>query len=308
MDAAIDSFRNAIAVRPDYALGWFNLGTALGVDPALTSFIGSQGALGKAAKLDSAFRDASPTYVTDVNAYDSGLDLSKPLPPDWSAAVERQSLAPTFGIGIAIVAVLQAARALVGDHVTSSITERLLGLSNRLPSRTLGRLPAPGTIAVFVCAGITSWGLLTAMPPTAPGRTAALAVSLLLAVAYVGARLALDPAARHTLSLGGTLVGLVCAPLGIGFAPVPVLETPVSRTARLAPQLMLTALSLVAICASALTGVPLARVTAQAALMLLSSSLVPLPPFDGDQVPTRWGLPLAIGLAAPTALFAMRLI
>ncbi len=308
IDGAIAAFRNAVGVRSSYARGWFNLGTALANQGGLANFIWGQGALGRAAAMDAAFRGADPEYLSDVTVYDSGLDLSKPLPPDWSAANERQPLSPTYGIGIAIVAILQAVRALAGDHVSSAITERLLGIASRLKLRRQIRLPGTAVISVLVSSALVAWGLLSALPASLPGRVVAVLVALMLPVAFVCARLALAPRTQHTLSAGGTLVGLACAPVGIGFAPVPVLNSATSAHARWAPQYLLAVVSLVAIGVTVLTGVPLARVTSQAALMVLASSLVPLSPFDGEHLPTKLGLPVAIGLALPTVAFAMHLL
>ncbi|MDR1078958.1 MAG: tetratricopeptide repeat protein, partial [Propionibacteriaceae bacterium] len=52
VDAARQAFRQSITVLPDYALGWFNLGTLESAQPGIRSFLLAEGALGRATRLD----------------------------------------------------------------------------------------------------------------------------------------------------------------------------------------------------------------------------------------------------------------
>ena len=82
-EEAATALRRAVGARPDYALGWFNLGVVHSrMGPARV--LESQGALARAFELDPALRDRRRTLTIDARTYRTGLDLSKPLPPRWS--------------------------------------------------------------------------------------------------------------------------------------------------------------------------------------------------------------------------------
>ncbi|HXZ72610.1 MAG TPA: hypothetical protein VEH31_17310, partial [Streptosporangiaceae bacterium] len=78
--AAASALRKAVGARPDYALGWFNLGV-LYAQMGSAHLLASQGAFGQALTLNAALRQRDRRLTIDANVYRTGLDLSKPLPP-----------------------------------------------------------------------------------------------------------------------------------------------------------------------------------------------------------------------------------
>jgi tetratricopeptide (TPR) repeat protein len=109
-DEAVRALRRAVGARPDYALGWFNLGVLYsGMGPA--SVLASQGALAQAFELDPGLRDRRRVLTIDAQVYRTGLDLSKPLPPGWSfAQLQRRALVPSAGLLAVLVLGLGLAR------------------------------------------------------------------------------------------------------------------------------------------------------------------------------------------------------
>lgn len=83
LEEAIRSFRNAVAINPEFATGWANLGRALMMAHPVASFVEAQGALGRAGTLQHQLRGTQPDLQIDESVYDTGLDLSRPLPPNW---------------------------------------------------------------------------------------------------------------------------------------------------------------------------------------------------------------------------------
>src|SRR6266536_3894827 len=91
----------AVGVNDRYALGWFNLGVALShLGPS--RFLAAQGALSRAVQLDPSLRFRKMGVVSDDEPYFTTLDLSKPLPPQWSFATSRRR----GGFAVATVVVL----------------------------------------------------------------------------------------------------------------------------------------------------------------------------------------------------------
>ena len=101
---AADALRRAVGADPRYALGWFNLGVALGHLGPL-HYPASQGSLGRAGQLDPRFQHHPPVPVFDDVPDATNLDLSKPLPAHWTFA-DTQRQAPIAAAGLAAILLL----------------------------------------------------------------------------------------------------------------------------------------------------------------------------------------------------------
>lgn len=301
---AIGRFRQAVAGNPDYPAGWHNLGVAWAATGHFGDSVRSQGALGRAATLDPAFRDADADWVTDTTVYDPGLDLSKPLPKDWAAGTNRKPLPVAFAIPLLLASALHVVRALVSENLYGRLTEWALGWTRRRPFSSLV-VPRWGElVAVLVCALVLGAGMGSTLGWTPWVTAAGFLASLLTVWSYVTTRKLLSSGLTHHASVGGTIVGVLGAPFGVSFAPVPVVEGQVRPWVRWAPLAVTAALAVIAMGLTMTTGVPVVRAVAQAALLVVGSSLIPIEPFEGTKVPRALSLPLAITLAVPTVAFS----
>ena len=125
--AAREAFEKAVELRPGYATGWFNLGVAGSdaSDPA--GFLKAQGAMGKATRLDGRFRDADRAPAFDEEVYDSGLDLSRPIPDDWKLVKTSRSRPSLIGLGLLLLVLFRIGWALGSDWVVGRGLERAIG-------------------------------------------------------------------------------------------------------------------------------------------------------------------------------------
>lgn len=308
-EAARRAFRQAVGARPDYALGWFNLGvleSASGPDrlPA------AQDALGRAYELDSTLRDRRRKLVIDASVYRTSLDLSKPLPPAWSLAdVQRRAtttsagLLATLGLGLAL------ARA-AGRQGTKSAQDWLEPLHQRLQALpALSRLRHPAwavtaTVATFVLAVLRR-------PPGAVETLAYVAGILALASAAIGARTVV--AGRHHVWatqatwLPSAGFGIATGAAGFPWAPLPVVK-PKDADARvhLAAPLVLAVVALLLFTEAAWLRAPLIEAWALAALTMSASLLLPIDPLDGAHT-GKAGIAAAAGVVAGAVLVALGL-
>ena len=91
--AAETALRQAVGASPGYPLGWFNLALAESrLGPS--GLLASQGAFATANALDPALRDRQHKMTIDASVYRTALDLSKPLPPNWSISQLQQPAPP----------------------------------------------------------------------------------------------------------------------------------------------------------------------------------------------------------------------
>lgn len=307
-EEAATALRRAVGARPDYALGWFNLGVVYSrMGPARV--LVSQGALARAFELDPALRDRRRTLTIDARTYRTGLDLSKPLPPHWSfSQLQDRSLAPATGLLAVLVLGLGLAR-VAGSGTQTELAQRWLESTverlERLP--LVNRLQNPSwALAVTV--------LVFALPVVlhARGRpvdVGALAVGvLLLALVAMRARTLVARQrglAIHNESWGpGVAFGMATAVVA-PWAPLPVVHTKddVPRMHAAAP----VALSLVGVALfveSAAFQVPLTRSLAAAALIMVASVLVPVGPLDGAKL-GRTGLLAGAGVVGAAVLLGL---
>jgi cellulose synthase operon protein C len=135
-DAAAESaLRQAIGASPGYALGWFNLGVLEGRRGPL-HLLASQGAFAKAFALDATLKDRRHDLTIDASVYRTALDLSKPLPPQWSLA-ETQKAVPVAAVGLLAVLLLAVGLARASSPGGTDLTTQWLEpLGERLNGST----------------------------------------------------------------------------------------------------------------------------------------------------------------------------
>jgi tetratricopeptide (TPR) repeat protein len=304
---AQDALRQAVGAAPGYALGWFNLGVVESRRGPLR-LLTSQGAFAKAFTLDPTLKDRKHELTIDGSVYRTALDLSKPLPPQWSLA-QTQKSAPVASVGLLAIAMLGVglARASGGRggafarQWLEPVTERLNKI--RGPSWIQGA--AVGvivTVIAFLFTYLRHAGSVTEIVAYCVG------VVLLGGLAYF-AREAI--AARQAVGVAqsswtpGLALGLVTGALGTPWAPLPVARTDTeSRHVHLAAPLALAAVSLALFVEVAWLDVPLTGAFAVAALIMTSSTLLPIKPLDGANLGST-GAVAAAGVMAGAVLVAL---
>ena len=101
---AADALRRAVGADPRYALGWFNLGVALGHLGPL-HYPASQGSLGRAGQLDPRLQHHPPVPVFDDVPYVNEPRPVEALPAHWTFA-DTQRQAPIAAAGLAAILLL----------------------------------------------------------------------------------------------------------------------------------------------------------------------------------------------------------
>jgi tetratricopeptide (TPR) repeat protein len=308
---AVTALRRAVGARPDYALGWFNLGVVYSrMGPA--KVLESQGALARAFELDPALRDRRRALTIDAQVYRTGLDLSKPLPPGWSfAQLQKRALVPSAGLLAVLVLGLGLARVAGSGTRTELAQGWLESAAQRLERFPLvNRLRTPWwALAVTV--------LVFALPVVLHARgplvdTGALAVGvLLLAVVAMWARTLVARRTGLTIrneSWGpGVAFGMATAVVA-PWAPLPVVRTTddAPRVHAAAP-VALALVGVVLFVESAAFQVPFTRSLAQAALIMVASTLVPVGPLDGAKL-GKAGLLAGAGVVGAAVLVGLGVV
>jgi tetratricopeptide (TPR) repeat protein len=310
-DGALDALRQAVAARPDYALGWFNLGVLHGRQGPL-HLLAAQGALAHAFELDPSLRDRARQLTIDAGVYRTGLDLSKPLPPRWSLAdAQRQAPAAAAGLLAVCLVGLGLARSSIGgdrdllDKVVEPATSRL----GRLP--LLGRLRHPG----WALAATPVVFLLATLRDVSGRGTEQVAYGLgILVVAVVAVRARMAVARRADVSAvqetwaPGVVLGMATGAAGLPWAPLPVVRTSdEGRRVHWAAPVALALLGIVLFIEAAWLPVPLTRSLAVATLIMAASVLVPISPLDGKEI-GKGGALAGAGVVGAAALIVLGLV
>jgi cellulose synthase operon protein C len=313
-EEAADALRRAVGAREDYALGWFNLGVVLGrMGPA--HLVSSQGALAKAIRLDPDFRGRERTPTFDDRRYVTGLDLSRPLPPDWQFAdTQRVTAGAAVGLAGALLLALALPRALTGQMPGADVAGTWLGALER----SLERVPRPGLIASPVWAGaitvlVLVWPLV-GEPRAGPTEIAVLVAGVLALVGLVlrarsWAARREGVHIRQETWMPGLLLGVGAAAFGLGWAPLPVVRTerPAPRVHWAAP-LAAGAIACVLLALGALLEVPLSRAVGTSALIMTASMLTPIKPLDGGVLAQGGGLVATVPLLGLVLLLVIGLV
>jgi len=300
-EAAVAALRRAVGANPRYALAWFNLGVVFaGMGPL--RLVQSQGALARAFTLDGALRDRKRVLTMDERTYRTGLDLSKPLPPEWSfAGSQPTAAARTAGLVGILLLVLGLARRLAADGGAGrAAVEKWLEPVARL--RWL-RGPWPALLGVLATLLVFAWPLARSGTGGATAAVALLGGVLVLVGVVVRARAAAarraNADARGSAWPPGVVAGLGVTAAGFPWAPLPVVDSTAPNVHWAGP-VALGALGLALTALTVWVDVPLTRAAAVAAMVMAASLLTPIKPLDGAAVSAagKGGTALAgLGLA-----------
>jgi hypothetical protein len=291
-------------------LGWFNLGVLLsGMGPS--HYLEAQGALGRAAKLDPALRDRDRQLTYDAEPYYSGLDLSRPLPPEWRFVETQRRVPAALTIIVVLLLVGRVLWSLGLDQVGGKIGERLFGwVRADGPLRGLAR-PLWPVVAIIATVVLFLWPLLrSSQPGLADAAVLSLGVLVLLGL-YVRSRIAVARRAgasvRHYGWLPAIGFGAVMTGAGLGFAPVPLAQTPVERRwVRWIGPVVLAIATVVLLGLGWWSGAPATRALAASAMVMMSSVLFPTKPFDGAFITNKLANALVlVGLLGVAALLLL---
>ncbi|MGY1692503.1 hypothetical protein [Geodermatophilus sp. SYSU D01105] len=344
---ARSAFQQSVGARPDYALGWFNLGV-LEASSGPTRLVAAQHALGTAYRLDPDLRDRQLELTIDGRVYRTALDLSKPLPPAWTFA-DLHRPAPAAAVGLLALAGVGLGLARAADRGASGTADQWL----EPVTRRLEVLPVVGAARAPV------WGiaatLLTFLLADLHHGTAAIGTVLypvgvlVLVTTAMGARVLVGLRTRRASrqrSWGpGIVVGVVAGAVGYPWAALPVLDVEqhaaepgqrqsgdpegggaeratAARAAgtaagtdaarrdvglHLAAPLTLAGVALVLFLESAWTRAPLPQAWAVAALVMCASVLLPVGPLDGAHL-GKAGVAVSAGVIGTALLFALGLL
>ena len=282
---AREVLETAVRAEPNYALGWHNLGVLGQDDRSLGGYLRSQGALGRAALLDSGLRGADATLRPDRVIYDTGVDVSRPIPPEWTYAATASPPRTHWTVTIVALLLLRVGYALVtslaGDRLSGRILSAEPGVRPAWWRRSLPAVLAGG-LAVLILIGRGPW-----FAPNVTNLVVAVAMIALVATPIAVRWWSTRSAEQYSTPLVMT-AGVVGAAVGLAFAPFPSIRGP-----RLQPfaywivPIVLAVIGIVSALSVMITGVPLARLAAIACLTLLSSIFVAVPPMDGAKIKGR---------------------
>jgi tetratricopeptide (TPR) repeat protein len=311
-DEAVAVLRRAVGANRDYALGWFNLGVVLG-GMGLRHLPASQGSLARAFALDPALRDREREPTIDARTYRTGLDVSRPLPPEWRfAATQRRAPEKTVGLAALLLVGFGLARALTATRSGRELANTWLEPLGKTAGRV--RLPAAlrhPAFAVAATLAVVLWPL--ARNPSG-GASAALAGALGLLVLVAAALRARALIARRASEGGeqdswtpGVVFGLGAAAAGLTWAPLPVLRKAGPRVHWAAP-VALACIALPLVTMTAWLGIPLTRALAASALIMAASLLTPIKPVDGGAIAAAGGTAAGLTGLALAVLLVLGLV
>ena len=296
---AATAFRQAVGARHDYAIGWFNLGV-LQSDRGPQYLLFAQGAFGRAFRLDPGLQDRPRELVLDEHVYQTDLDLSKPLPPDWALSnVERRQPLTALGLLAGVALALGISRAIAGNS-QADITKTLAMAAQPIKRfRPLGRRRHVGWAVVATVVAFALPALISGEAGLT-ATTAYLLAVLFLVVGVIAVRqlLAVHWSARpvHRAWPPGLLISVVSGAAGVPWAAGPYVRVP-RRTTRihLAGPVGLAMVAAILLLQTAWLHVPLTRAIAIAAITMTISMLLPIRPLDGAALGKAGSL---VGLAA----------
>ncbi len=300
--------QDALRVAPDYAIGWHNLGVVQA--PASLELLSSQGALATAAGLDRDLRGRDDLIV-DTEIYRSGLDVSKPLPPDWTYAASATSSPSRLTLSVILLLLLRVVWALGLDKLVSVVGERVVRQpGERAVRRRLWRRLDP-VWAVVACLGVVGWPLLRAGHSVLErgvlvGAGAALVLLPLLVRRLLATAARVE--VRHFTWTPAVVLGVAAVPFGLALAPYPFMagDAPQSRRLRAVVPLVVAPVAIAFLALAWLDPTPLARTLAVSFAALLGSVLAPIPPLDGSHFTGRLlNAVVTLGLAGVTAAVAL---
>jgi hypothetical protein len=252
----------------------------------------SEGALARARALDSKLDSRGPVPFFDDTTYISHLDLSKPLPANWTFA-STQNHASVAAAGLSVILVIAfglirslAARATPGG--AQKWFDTIGALDRKVPDLPLLRNPALGIVAT---AAFLLWPLHSG-PTDGWFAVLVFAVGLLILIAVV-MRVRDLAASREHIAVKqetwppGVAFGLVVTLVGAGWSPLPVARAPGKATGvHWAGPLAIGILAIVLLVLATWLNVPITRSLGAAGLVMAASLLTPVTPLDGATVST----------------------
>jgi hypothetical protein len=290
-DTAERLLLRAVAVNPNYAEAWQNLGALRRSSGGIHDLLLAESDLARAARLDRSLRGTRPVLTMDRHVYVSGLDVSKPVPPTWQYSEQASDPALPLTLTMLLALLARLAWAVGLERVTGRLSERALQGRGRG-----GVLFGPWPSAVGLAAAV----LVLAIRPVTGADSSWLVLVLVLALTGVASapvvvhRLVARRATGHVrtdYTWGPTVaVAAVGAPFGILFTPLPVVNDALggtSTTVRRAGLATALAVALTLSAVAVLSAGPGIRLAAVAALGVAASVALPMPPFDGSAVRSR---------------------
>jgi tetratricopeptide (TPR) repeat protein len=310
------AFRQAVGARPDYALGWFNLGV-LESSQGPGRLLAAQQALGTAYGLDPDLHGRPLELTIDGEVYRTALDLSKPLPAAWTFA-DLGRPAPAAAIGLLALAGLAIGLAKGASRgATESADKWMEPAAQRIETmRWVSKIRATiwavaATILTFLLAEMHQTSPVTAIVCYALGLLVLVVVAIYARV-VVAARTGV--ALKQRAWAPGIVVGLTAGALGYPWAPLPVLDSPATTAdpadkarVHLAAPLTLAAVALVLFLETAWTHAPLTEAWAVASLIMCASLLVPVGPLDGKHL-DKTGVAMSAGVVGAALLYGLGLL
>lgn len=307
---ALEAFRQAVGARPEYALGWFNLGVlASGMGPG--RFLEAQDALGRAFALDSTLEDRRRELTIDGSVYRTSLDLSKPLPPAWSlAGIERTAAATSVGLLATLALGLALAR--TAGRQGPEVAEQWLGPASRqVESLTVSRRlrhPAwaiAATVLTFLLAGLRRQPALIELAVHLIGVLVLVCTAVLARSAVAGRR---GKRATQRTWLPSLVFGLATGAAGFPWAPLPVVDVEDEdiRT-HLAAPVVLGLLAVALFAEAAWLHTPATHAWGLAALIMSASLMLPVGPLDGAHT-GKAGVAAGAGIVATGVLIGVGIL
>lgn len=317
IDTAINSFERAVAAKPDYALGWFNLGVAESMHANPVSFLRSQGAFGKAGSLDAELKNADREFVFDDNTYSSNIDVSKAIPNNLQLAENLRSAPRMLTASLGLLVIGRIIIALAGDWVTGKVSEDVTPLLDKIRKRIVALLrPLGRTRAANVAADSASQSSASIAARIISGPLLTMVVSFVSLVWISGASSIAEYVLAGVISLTllilpaisaawigknrsqidhhrsfwpASVITVILTPFQLGFAPPSPIDASVDgkeiacRKGRWGMGVL--GVVTIAMCVAAIvTSVPMIRMASATALVVIGSALTPVDPLDGAQI------------------------
>ena len=287
LGSAADAFGQALAANPDDASAEFNLGIALDrMGPA--HMLEAQGVFAAATRREPELREHDRTFIVDDDTYFSTLDLSKPLPPTWQFASSSKRAPITLGGVLLLLLLFRLVKTAAQSRASDKAAERALRASKKQFSSKLAEFgaSAPGVLAVVAVVAVFVYPLARSSGTTT-GDALLLGTGIaVVTLAFMRMRSAIarrnGVAAQHYPWLPAVFVGGAAALVGIAFAPMPATKGEGLPThARWLGTGLLSALALTLLVFGRFSGVPFATGLGAICLVMTTSALMPVEPYDG---------------------------
>lgn len=297
----------ATRTKPDYALAWHNLGVVQSQTWSPLDYLRGQRSLAKARRLDRDLRDADLALMADTTIYQSGLDVSAPLPPDWTYGASASERGNGLVWTLAILLLLRVAWALGLDRISGYV----ITAAQRHQGAAWWSRARPAAWAVGFSLAIVLWTGVRQLGWSAGLLISAIAVAAVAAVPLALRRMVgVGPAGHYTWP-PGVVAGSALSMVGVMFVPYPTLRegSPVAARARWIGPIGLAVIATTFMAVAFVTAVPLASLLAAVAVAVLASMLTPVPPFDGAELKGRvLNTAATLSLAGATVLAALNLV